>query len=174
MLQALASAGGAAMAPRHGVEYAKSERSECKLCGKKIAKGLVRLGFTTRLKGYDTTKWYVLVAFCSRFLIAHFLGLPSWLPIFGSHWSPIFFCIFFRPAPLIPLREFHEWWTMLTMQLLTIAFFEWYFTIEPRMPISRLRWTVVPVLIKRLKCVYFSDFSNVSWIRNLHTCHSSV
>lgn len=58
MLQALASAGGAAMAPRHGVEYAKSERSECKLCGKKIAKGLVRLGFTTRLKGYDTTKWY--------------------------------------------------------------------------------------------------------------------
>jgi len=66
MLQGVASArgGAAAMAPRHAVEYAKSERSECKLCGKKIAKGVVRLGFTTRVKGYDTTKWYVLVTFC--------------------------------------------------------------------------------------------------------------
>jgi hypothetical protein len=59
------------MALKHAVEYAKSDRAECKLCGKKITKGAVRLGSIVPVKGYYSTKWYA----CSLLSLAFMLSL---------------------------------------------------------------------------------------------------
>nr|XP_024377413.1 polynucleotide 3'-phosphatase ZDP-like isoform X2 [Physcomitrium patens] len=58
MLRALASVVRVTMPPRHAVEYAKSERSQCKSCGERIAKGVVRLASITWVKGYSTPHWH--------------------------------------------------------------------------------------------------------------------
>ena len=103
MLQAMASAGGAAVAPKHSVEYAKSDRAECKLCGNKIAKGALRLGATVPAKGFSNTKWYVLSPLLSPLFFAivfmnfsHSSCIPGALPC-SAPLSKADSCVFSRP-----------------------------------------------------------------------------
>lgn len=53
------------------VEYAKSNRAACKVCGANMAKGLVRLGAITKAEaGFDLTRWHHPSCFIKR----HFTG----------------------------------------------------------------------------------------------------
>ena len=68
------------------VEYAKSNRSSCKICSKTITANAVRLGLVTRdARGFDMTKWHHVHCFpagsksiSSAEMIGGFSSLKVW------------------------------------------------------------------------------------------------